>query len=59
MSWQLLSQIGQRILVTKTCPERMWPAKDVDGIFAGRTDSEQLSTGLFTLLTFPYLSRKR
>lgn len=35
-----LSQIGQRILVAKTCPERVWPAKDDDGILAVSIDSD-------------------
>lgn len=36
----LVSQINQRTLVTKTFPERMWPAKDAAGILVGRTDSQ-------------------
>ena len=59
VSWQLLSQIGQRILVTKTCPERMWPAKDVDGIFSGRIDSEQLNTGLIHPFDFSLPFKKK
>lgn len=37
---RLLLQISQRTLVTKTCLERMWSAKDAGGILAGRANSQ-------------------